>query len=67
MRPTSKSGPGKGRPKRTLFVDDNHSVLRSAQQFGVEMLLTVTRPDTSAPRKDEAEFAGVEGVVDLIA
>jgi hypothetical protein len=31
------------------------------------MLLNVTRPDTSAPVKDNSEFAGVEGVVDLLA
>ena len=53
-------------PQRTLFVDDNVSVLRSACEFGIEMLLTVTRPDTSAPRKDDTEFASVEGVVDLL-
>lgn len=53
-------------PGRTLFIDDNISVLRSAHQFGVGTLLTVTRPDTTAPIKDGSEFAGVEGVVDLI-
>ncbi len=53
-------------PSRTLFIDDNVTVLRSAHQFGVEMLLTVTRPDTSAPLRDNSEFAGVEGVVDLL-
>ncbi len=54
-------------PGRTLFVDDNILVLRSARQFGVEMLLTVTRPDTTAPVKDDSEFEGVEGVVELLA
>lgn len=54
-------------PERTLFVDDTIPVLRSAHQFGVQMLLTVTRPDTTAPAKDESEFAGVEGVADLLA
>ena len=54
-------------PGRTLFIDDNVTVLRSAHQFGVEMLLTVTRPDTSGPLKGNTEFAGVEGVVDLLA
>ena len=53
-------------PGRTLFVDDNISVLRSARQFGVEMLLTVTRPDTTAPVKDDSEFAGIEGLIDLL-
>jgi len=53
-------------PGRTLFIDDNISVLRSAHEFGVGMLLTVTRPDTTAPLKGDCEFAGVEGVVDLL-
>lgn len=53
-------------PATTLFIDDNAVVLRSAQQYGVEMLLTVTRPDTSGPPRNGSEFAGVEGVVDLL-
>lgn len=53
-------------PERTLFVDDNVSVLRSAHQFGVQMLLSVTRPDSTAPVKDSGEFAGVEAVADLL-
>jgi putative hydrolase of the HAD superfamily len=53
-------------PERTLFIDDNISVLRSAQQFGIQKLLTVTRPDTSAPVRNESEFAGVSGVADLL-
>ncbi len=54
-------------PERTLFVDDNISVLRSAHKFGVGMLLTVTRPDTTAPRKGDSEFVGVEGLAELLA
>jgi putative hydrolase of the HAD superfamily len=50
----------------TLFVDDSQPVLRSAQAFGVEMLVTVTRPDTSEPVKRGSEFLGVEGVKDLL-
>ncbi|MFQ5548422.1 MAG: GMP/IMP nucleotidase [Woeseia sp.] len=53
-------------PSSTLFIDDNPAVLRSARRFGVEMLLTVTRPDTSAPLRDGNEFTGVRGVVDLL-
>ncbi|MFQ5983114.1 MAG: GMP/IMP nucleotidase, partial [Woeseiaceae bacterium] len=30
-------------PGRTLFIDDNVEVLRSAHRFGVQMLLTITR------------------------
>ncbi len=50
----------------TLFVDDSQPVLRSARDYGVKMLVTVNRPDTSEPVKAGSEFRGVEGVGDLI-
>ena len=50
----------------TLFVDDSQPVLRSARDYGVKMLVTVTRPDTSAPTLRGSEFRGVEGVKDLL-
>ena len=51
----------------TLFVDDSQPVLRSARDYGVRMLVTVTRPDTSEPAKQGSEFRGVEGVGDMLA
>lgn len=51
----------------TLFVDDSPPVLRSAHDYGVRMLVTVTRPDTTAPVRRGSEFHGVEGVGDLLA
>jgi putative hydrolase of the HAD superfamily len=51
----------------TLFVDDSQPVLRSARDYGVRMLVTITRPDTSEPRRSGSEFRGVEGVGDLIS
>ena len=36
----------------TLFVDDSQPVLRSAREYGIGMLVTVTRPDTSEPEKN---------------
>ena len=53
-------------PKTTLFVDDNISVLRSAQSFGMRSLLHVTRPDTGRPKRDDSEFNGIEAVADLV-
>ena len=50
----------------TLFVDDSQPVLKSASDYGVRMLVTVTRPDTSQPVRRGSEFHGVEGVNDLI-
>ena len=51
----------------TLFIDDSQPVLRSARDYGVKMLVTVNRPDTSEPVKSGSEFRGVEGVGDLLA
>jgi putative hydrolase of the HAD superfamily len=50
----------------TLFVDDSQPVLRSARDYGVKMLVTVTRPDTTMPIKHGSEFRGVEGVGDML-
>jgi putative hydrolase of the HAD superfamily len=50
----------------TLFVDDSQPVLRSAHEFGIEMLVTVTHPDTSKPVKQGSEFRGVQRVADML-
>lgn len=50
----------------TLFVDDSQPVLHSAREYGVEMLVTVTRPDTTEPVKHGMDFRGVEGVKDML-
>lgn len=53
-------------PARTVFVDDNVAVLQSARDFGVDMLLHVTRPDTRRPPQEHADFVGIEGVGELV-
>ena len=50
----------------TLFVDDSQPVLKSAQDYGVSMLVTVTRPATTEPARRGSDFRGVEGVGDLL-
>ena len=50
----------------TLFVDDSQPVLRSAHEYGIEMLVTVTYPDTSLPEKQDSEFRGIKGVADML-
>lgn len=50
----------------TLFVDDNQAVLESAREYGMGMLVTVTRPDTTKPVKRGSEFRGVEAVSDML-
>jgi HAD superfamily hydrolase (TIGR01509 family) len=53
-------------PETTLFVDDSLPVLRSARDYGVGMLVTVTQPDTSAPVRPASEFRGVLCVGDML-
>jgi len=50
----------------TLFVDDSQPVLKSAKDYGVKMLVTVTRPDTTKPVKEGSKFRGVETVADML-
>ena len=50
----------------TLFVDDSQPVLRSAAEYGVGMLVTVTRPDTGEPVRHGSDFRGVERVRDML-
>ncbi len=50
----------------TLFVDDSRPVLQSAANYGMEMLVTVTRPDTTLPLREDGDFAGVESVADML-
>ena len=50
----------------TLFVDDSQPVLKSAEEYGVTMLVTVTRPDTSQPDVHGSEYRGVQTVSDML-
>ena len=50
----------------TLFVDDNRVVLKSADTYGVEMLVEVEEPDTSEAKEKDSDYAGVKGVSDLL-
>jgi putative hydrolase of the HAD superfamily len=43
-------------PDKTLFIDDNTSVLESARTFGISMLLNITRPDTRRPPREDRGF-----------
>lgn len=43
-------------PERTLFIDDNPSVLESAREFGIRHLLGIKQPDSTRPEKALEEF-----------
>lgn len=53
-------------PEATVFVDDNVTVLKSARDFGVDMLLHITRPDSCRPPREHDGFTGIEGVGKLV-
>jgi putative hydrolase of the HAD superfamily len=50
----------------TLFVDDNHTVLESAETYGLDMLVEIENPDTSEPKVKRSDYAGVGGVSELL-
>lgn len=51
---------------RSLFVDDNLPVLRAARAHGIAQIFAVTRPDSTLPVRDAAEFPAVPAVIDLL-
>jgi len=50
---------------RTVFIDDNVSVLQSARDYGVASILHITCPDTRRPPRHDDDFTGISGVADL--
>lgn len=53
-------------PARTLLIDDNLSVLRSARDYGIGHLLTIAQPDSRHPKREDAgEFVAIESFLDL--
>ena len=41
-------------PRRTAFVDDSPAVLETARRQGFADVISVRRPDSSAPERDAA-------------
>lgn len=54
-------------PARTLIIEDNLEVLRSAQSAGIAHLVAVSRPDWRRPKRVVEAFPAVEKVADLMA
>ena len=53
-------------PQRTMFMDDNLSVLGSARDYGIRHLVAVARPETAGPAREMAGFKSVDRVADLL-
>jgi putative hydrolase of the HAD superfamily len=52
--------------ERTLFIDDNDSVLKNAQAFGIKHLLSIEFPDSSRKESHTSEFPLINHFNDLI-
>lgn len=53
-------------PKRTLLIDDNLSVLKSAQEYGIKNLLAIYKPDSRSGLKDVGQFQAINSFAEII-
>lgn len=52
-------------PATTLLIDDNESVLASAQAFGIAQLITISQPDSHSPLRQMTEFPAITRFAEL--
>jgi len=53
-------------PKSTLLIDDSWPVLRSARNFGIAHLLTISQPDSQQPPRECDEFLTLNDFADIL-
>lgn len=53
-------------PEKTVLIDDNLTVLRSAREYGIRHLLTIAQPDSKTSGRDTGEFNVVTSFRQLI-
>lgn len=53
-------------PARTLLVEDNVSILKTAHHFGIAHLLAITKPDSNAAVRSVDGFPAVENFGELL-
>jgi HAD superfamily hydrolase (TIGR01509 family) len=53
-------------PARTLFIDDNASVLDAAARFGIQHLFTITRPDSARPPRPDLAYPAFDDFAELL-
>ena len=52
-------------PERSLLIDDNVQVLRSARSYGIKHLLTIAQPDSRRPAQVVDEFPTIFSYRDI--
>lgn len=53
-------------PERTLFIDDNLEVLRTARKYGIDYLLAIRQPDSGQPDIDVADFGAIRSFAEIM-
>lgn len=53
-------------PDKTLFVDDNLSVLEAARDYGFRWLLAILEPDSKKPRRQIDTFPAINNFSELM-
>lgn len=52
--------------KTTCFMDDNPSILRTAQAYGIEYIVAMGKPDSAHPAKIHGDFFCIQGFSELL-
>jgi 5'-nucleotidase len=50
----------------TLLIDDSLAVLKSARQYGIAHLVSISRPDSGLPKKEIVGFPAIEDFRELM-
>lgn len=53
-------------PGKTVLIDDNLVVLRTAREFGIGHLLTIAQPDSHSPQRMLEEFPAIESFEQIL-
>lgn len=51
---------------RTLLVDDSLAVLNSAKLYGIEYLISISKPDSQAAKREISDFPAIEDFRELM-
>jgi len=53
-------------PERTLFIDDNETVLAAARDAGLKHLISIASPDSQRVERDQGEFPMLHDFLDVL-
>jgi len=53
-------------PRRTLLIDDNLQVLRSAREYGIAHLMAIYNPDSKGTTKDVGPFPAIRSFAEIM-